>query len=296
MIVIPGPASERLGARIVSSLEVGVGKLEHRTFPDGEDYIRIRAEVGGETAVLVQTTSPNPDVKLMQLLLMASTATDLGARRVIAVAPYLAYSRQDKRFKEGEALSLEVVLNLLESVGVDDLLVVDIHSERSLRRLESGKDLKVHNLSAIPLLADHLRGEGYQGAYSLSPDEGAVDLAKTAAGILKGDYDYFQKRRDRTTGDISMKVKRLDVEGKKAAVFDDIISSGGTMSRAVKALKEQSASKVAAVCTHALFMSNAEERIEQAGADLILASDTIETPYSKVTIAGLVADYLQSLE
>jgi len=285
----------RLGESIADKLGEEVGRLEHRVFPDGEDYIRIASEVEGETVVLVQTTAPDPDVKLMQMLLMASTVNDLGARRVIAVTPYLAYSRQDKRFKEGEALSLDVVITLLESVGVSDVIVVDIHSEESLRRLEDGHELKVHNISAIPILAKYLRDEGYQGAYSLSPDEGAIDLAKKGASVLEGGYGFFEKRRDRTTGEITMKARNLDLEGEKAVVFDDIVSSGGTMSRAVEALKEQGATKVAAACTHPLFMSNAEERIEQAGADLILASDTLETPYSKVTIAGKVADCLRDI-
>jgi ribose-phosphate pyrophosphokinase len=93
-----------------------------------------------------------------------------------------------------------------------------------------------------------------------------------------------------------MHLKELNIEGEKAIVFDDIISSGGTMAKAIKRIKDQGASKVAAACTHALFVNNAEKKIKEAGADLIIASDTIQTKYSKVTIAGIMADFLQLLD
>jgi len=295
MIVIPGPASKKLGEAIAAKLGVRADPAEHRLFPDGESYLRLPGGIDGETVILVQTTSPDPDRKTLQLLIMAKTAKDLGAIRVIACVPYLAYMRQDKRFLEGEALSLDVILGLMEAAGVDDLIVVDAHSASSLREMERGHRVKVHNLSAVPLLADYVKAHGYDDAYSLSPDVGAIHLAEAAGKVLGGRHGYFEKSRDRQTGEIEMEVKDLDVDGVDAVVFDDIISSGGTTAQAIMGLKRQGATKVAAACVHALFMPGAEERIEAAGSDLIVSTDTVKSKHGKVTVAGLIADYVKTL-
>lgn len=297
MIIILGPASRDLGGRVASEMGVEAHPIEHRVFPDGESYIRLTAPVEGETVAILQTTAPDPDRKLMNLFLMARTARDLGAERVICITPYLAYSRQDNRFLEGEALSLDVVVGLLEASGVDDLVVVDSHNESSLREIEAGHDVEVHNLSAIPLLAENLCRNGFEGAYSLSPDKGAIHLAEAAAKTLGGGAGFFEKIRDRTTGEIEMKVVDLDIEGQKAVVFDDIISSGGTMARAVEGLRNHGASRVAAACTHALFMAGAKERIASAGADPIVISDSVrsEVEAVRVSIAPLIARKLRDL-
>src|SRR5210317_1737191 len=117
MIVIPGPASTILGEAIAMELGQEPILLSHRLFPDGENYIRFPEPVKGEVVVLVQTTAPDQDRKLMQLLFMARNAVDQGASRIIAVIPYLAYARQDKQFLDGEAVAFDIILELLESVG-----------------------------------------------------------------------------------------------------------------------------------------------------------------------------------
>ena len=295
MIVIPGPSSLGLGWRIASELNVEPHPVEHRIFPDGESYIKLTKPVKGETVAIVQTTSPNPDTRLMQLLLMAQTAKDFEAENIVAVIPYLAYARQDKRFLDMEALSLDVIIRLLEASGVTDLIVVNLHNEAAIRDIEVRHRVKVHNISAVPLLADYLKNQGFDGAYSLSPDKGAIYIVKAASDVLRGGYNYFDKIRDRKTGEIKMDVKNLEITGRRAVVFDDMISSGGTMAKAVEALVSQGADKVAAACTHVLYMPGAEEKIRTAGADPIISTDTIETPFSKVSVAGIIADKLRTL-
>jgi ribose-phosphate pyrophosphokinase len=295
MIVIPGPSSLGLGWRIAETLGLEPNPVEHRIFPDGESYIRLTKPVAGEKVVIVQTTAPNPDSKLMQLLFIAKTAKDFGAKSIAAVVPYLAYARQDKRFLDMEALSLDVILSLLEVSGVTDLVVVNIHNEASIRAIDAKHGVKVHNLSAVPLLADYLKKEGFDKAYSLSPDKGAIYIVEAAAKILGGGYNFFEKTRDKKTGEIKMGIKDLDIAGHRAVVFDDMISTGGTMAKAVEALVDQGAERVAASCTHVLYMPGAEEKIRKAGADPIISTDTIETPFSKVTVASLIADKLKEI-
>jgi ribose-phosphate pyrophosphokinase len=295
MIIIPGPASNKLGEAIAHELGTEPVFIRNKIFPDGESYVQLPTGIKGKTVVLVQTTAPEQDRKILQLLFMASTAIDLRAKRVIAVMPYMAYARQDKRFLAGEALSFDVVLDLLEAVGVDDTILIDIHSEKSLEELKKHHKMRIYNLTAIFVLACYLKKNGYDRAYSLSPDLGRKELVEKVSKFMGGDFAFFEKVRDRDTGKTTMIVKDLDLEGRDVVIFDDIISSGGTMSRAILGLKKQGAGKVAAVCTHALPVPGANEKLKNAGADRIIATDTVESIYETVSIAGLVAEFLKTI-
>ena len=295
MIIIPGPASNALGEAIAHELGQEPVFIPNRIFPDGESYVQLPSELQDQTVVLIQTTAPEPDRKIMQLLFMARTAKDLGAKRVIVVMPYMAYARQDKRFLYGEALSFDIVFDLLEAVGVDDTILIDIHSETVLEELKPRHNMRIHNLTAIFVLAEYLKKNSYAGAYSLSPDIGRKDIVERVSKVMGGGFAFFEKVRDRYTGKTSMVVKDLDLKGKNVVIFDDIISSGGTMARAIQGLKEQGSGKVAAVCTHALPVAGANEKLRNAGADKVVATDTVESVYETVSIAGLVADFLKTL-
>ncbi len=296
MIVVPGPASTSLGEEVARRMGVEPLFINHKIFPDGENYIRVTGEVEGETVAFVQTTAPEPDRKLMQAFLLARTLGDLGARRVVAVIPYLAYARQDKRFLRGEALSLDVVLGLLEASGVSDLVVVDVHNEESLSNLENNHRLRVTNVSAVNLLAGYMRDTGFQGALSLSPDLGRRGVVEKASKVLGGGMAFFEKTRDRVTGETAITGGSVEVEGRDVVVFDDIISSGGTMSKAIQALRELGARRVAAACTHVLPVPGAFERLRNAGAVRVVATDTVESSYETVSVAGLLAEALQGLD
>lgn len=295
MIIIPGPASNALGEAIAHELGQEPVFIPNRIFPDGESYVQLPVELQGQTVVLIQTTAPEPDRKIMQLLFMARTTKDLGAKRVIVVMPYMAYARQDKRFLDGEALSFDIVFDLLEAVGVDDTILIDIHSETVLEELKPRHRMRIHNLTAIFVLAEYLKKNSYAGAYSLSPDIGRREIVKRASKVMGGGFAFFEKVRDRYTGKTTMVVKDLDLKGKNVVIFDDIISSGGTMARAIQGLKAQGSGKVAAVCTHALPVAGANEKLRNAGADKVVATDTVESVYETVSIAGLVADFLRTL-
>jgi ribose-phosphate pyrophosphokinase len=288
LIVIPGSASQKLGQKIAELLGAEVAPVLFKRFPDGESYIRLNVDVNGEKVAIVQTTSPPQDTNLVQLLLMIDAARDLGAREIVAVVPYLAYARQDKRFLSGEAVSIETVIKLLEASGTDELLTVNTHEEDVLKKFR----VPAENLSAITLLAEHFKKRGLTEAFSLAPDRGASELAKEAAEILGGGYGWLRKERDRLTGDISVEEKRLDVKDKDAVVFDDIISTGGTVATAVEILKQQGAKKVYAACAHPLLIGEAQKRIMQSGAYGIVGTDCVPSSVSAVSVAPLIADAL----
>jgi ribose-phosphate pyrophosphokinase len=219
---------------------------------------------------------------------MLDTAKVLGAKKVTAVVPYLAFSRQDKRFLPGEVISAETIVKLIDSCGIDQFITVNIHSEDILNRFS----IPNQNLSAITLLAEHFENRGLDRAFSLSPDKGAVELAEEADMVLRGGCGWLRKERDRYTGEIQVEKKSLKVKGRDVIVFDDIISTGGTIARAVKMLKTQGALRVYAACVHPLLIGDAKQKILQNGAEEIVGTDSIPSFVKKVSLAPLIAEAL----
>jgi ribose-phosphate pyrophosphokinase len=291
MLVIPGPASQELGKKTAELLKTKMVNLAFKWFPDGESYIRFEGELVTEEVVIVQTTSPPQDTNLFQLFLMADTAKDMGAEKVVAVVPYLAYSRQDKRFLHGEAFSIQTVAKLLGEVGVDQLLTVNVR-----QKVLDEFPFPAKTVSAIPLLAEYFKNKGLEGAFALAPDEGAKEYAITAAKILGGGYGWRYKERDRYTGAISFRDEKYEVKGKDAIIFDDIISTGGTTADAVKTLKMQGARRVFSACVHPLLIGDAEKKIMNNGTEEIVGTDCVPSSVSKVSVAPLIVKALSGKE
>ena len=290
MKIIPGPASKELGRRIAELLNAEIVPLFFKTFPDGESYIRLDTEsLQDEDIVIVQTTSPPQDQRLIQLLLMVDNAHDMKARSIIAVVPYFAYTRQDKRFLLGEALSVKTIVKLLEHCGVKTIITVNSHNPAVLKTFR----IPIEDLSAVPLLAEYFKTKGFvENPVSLSLGKKALSMAKEADSILKGGFDYISTKRDVITGNVTLDEKMLPVKDRDVIIFDDIISSGGTMAKAVKLVKEQNARKVYAACVHPLLMGDAQKRIMENGAEDIIGTDSVPNPVNKVSIAPLISKVL----
>jgi len=290
VIVVPGPASQSLGKKVAEILNARIVPVNLKTFPDGEYCLRFEGDLKDEEVIVVQTTGPPQDTNIMQLLLMLDTAKDLGAKKVTAVVPYLAFARQDKRFLQGEVVSAETLVKLIEACGTDRFITVNIHAENTLKRFS----VPTENLSAITLLAEHFKSRGLDGAFSLSPDKGAIKLAEEADKVLGGGCGWLRKERDRYTGEIQVEEKSLNVEGRDVIVFDDIISTGGTIARAMKMLKTQGARRVYASCVHPLLIGEAKKKITESGAEEIVGTDGIPSSVRTVSLAPLIAEALAS--
>lgn len=291
VIIVPGPASQELGQKIAALLGAKVVPVESKTFPDGESYIRLGGEVKGEDAVIVQTTSPPQDTHFVQLFLLADAAKDLGAKTVTAVVPYFAYARQDKQFLAGEAFSAKTVMTLLEACGVNRIITVNAHNPKVLKSFR----IPVEDVSAVTLLAEYFKKKGFDKAFSISVGKKALTVVEEADNTLKGGCDYVSTSRDRVTGKVEIEKKSLPVRNRDVIVFDDIISSGGTMAKAVKAAKDQGARKVYAACVHALLAEDAEEKILGGGAEAIVSTDCIPSSVSAVSVAPLIAEALRRI-
>jgi len=288
--VIPGPASKDLGEKLAKQLNAEVIPVFLKIFPDGESYIRFESKsLKNEDIVIVQTTSPPQDQRLIQLLLMADNAKDMEAKSIKAVVPYFAYSRQDKRFLPGEAFSTKTIVKLLEECGVNKIITVNAHNPAVLKTFE----IPVHDLSAISLLAQYFKTKKLvQNPLSLSMGKKAISVAQEADSILHGGYDYVASKRDVVTGSVTLEPRPLQVKDRDVIIFDDIISSGGTMAKVVKLVKDKGAKKVYAACVHPLLIGDSQKRIMENGAEEIVGTDCVQSPVSKVSVAPLISQVL----
>ncbi len=290
MKVISGPASKELAESISALTGYPNISVVAKIFPDGESYVRLDGSVQGEDVAIVQTTCPPmQDGRLMQLAFMADAAKRAGAGKVTAVVPYLAYARQDKTFLSGEGISVETVARMLGAAGIDELLTVNIHSENALGKFS----FPAKTVSAIPLLAEYFVEKGYKGAFALSPDKGAMYIARQAQAILGGNAGHLDKQRDRYTGQTKQTAEGLNVKGQTVIIFDDIISTGGTIVGAAKILWDLGAKHVFCGCVHGLLIGDAEKRILDAGVEEIVGTDSVPSSVSKVSLAPLISKELK---
>jgi ribose-phosphate pyrophosphokinase len=290
MKVILGPASRELGEKISQANGMERITVASKTFPDGETYIRLEGNIQNEDVCIIQTTSPPQDTRLLQLALIANAAKRNGAKKVKAVVPYLAYARQDKIFLQGETISIEIIARMLGSAGVDELVTVNIHQEDALSKLP----FPAKSISAIPLLAEYFVQKGCKKAFALAPDKGAMYIADQAKSVLGGEDGHLEKERDRYTGQVKIAKKEFNVKGATAIIFDDIISTGGTIVNAAKILKDLGAARIFAACVHPLLIGDAERRILEAGVEEIIGTDSVPSGTSKVTLAPLISQEIRS--
>ena len=282
MKLIAGSASKQLAFNLASSLKKKLIETKIERFPDKEVYIRIVDNIKNEEITIVQTTYP--DEHIIELFLLLDAVKRSGAKKVTTIIPYFGYARQDKQFKEGEPISAAALARIISSLS-DIVITVDPHKEHILDFFS----IPAKSVSAVPSISSYIKNK--QIDFVLAPDRGALNRAKKAANILNCDVDYLEKTRiDGNT--ISIAPKKLDAKGKTVVIIDDIISTGGTMAEAIKQLRNQEVKKIYVACTHGLFAGKAIEKLQKAGCDEIIATDTIQTQFSKVSVASVLSEIL----
>lgn len=255
---------------------------EVTTFADGEVYVRVPGDVRDEATVLVQTSWPND--RLVELFLLEDALADMGPSELHVVVPYFAYGRQDKRFEPGEAVSSRAVARRLED-DADRILTVDVHDERVMTYF----DVPAVNVSGMPALARRFRELGTDMV--LAPDENAARHAKRVGELIGIPWDFLVKERlDSWTVETEEKV--LEVKGRRVAIVDDVVSTGGTMVSAARIVQEQGAQGLVAGCVHGLFVGGAKERLQIF--DAVVATDTVVSEHSQVSVAPEVAQALRT--
>ena len=288
MIIIAGSASPKLSAQVTDLMGAELVNAEMKHFPDGELYVRIDADLRRKPVAIIQSTSYPQNDNLVELLLLLDTAKVLGAKRITAVVPYLGYTRQDKRFNPGEAISLRTISKLISQSGAEEVITVDIHQEETLGNFS----IPAFNQTAMPLIGRYLKGLDLKNPIVIGADQGSIKRATLVALELEAEHYHLEKRRI-TPENVIVYPKNLSVQGRDIVMVDDIVSTGGTIIGAAKMLQEQGAGDVYVACAHPVLSGNAMQKLKEAGIKQIIATNTIEKDVSVVSVAPLIAEMLK---
>jgi ribose-phosphate pyrophosphokinase len=291
--IVAGPHGESFARALARSSGAKLILAEHKIFPDGEHYFRLPEPIDTAVAAIVVSMYPSQNDALIESLLLAEASLGAGAKSVVLVAPYLAYTRQDRRFLSGEPVSVRALLRALYGAGFRGLVTVDVHKEDSLRDFPG---IAV-NVDPSAAFAEYLRRLGFTGSDTVvvGPDRGALVRARRLGEKLGCQYDYLDKFRDRVTGEITYRPKHVEVKGKRVVIVDDIISTGGTLAKAARILYEVGAKEVVAVCSHGLFVKGAADKLRSAGLKRVAVANTVPISVEGVDVidvSGLVVRYL----
>jgi ribose-phosphate pyrophosphokinase len=286
--VVTGPGSFDLANKIAKSLQAELAVASLRIFSDGESSIRLGKVQ--KNCIIVQSTHPPTDRHIMQLLMMAKKCMDDGAQDVCAVIPYLAYTRQDRAFLEGEVVSIALVAKLFETIGIKHIITVDIHSQLAMSYFQS-----IQNVSSVRMLADYATNMKLRDPIAVSPDAGGSNRAKEFAQHLNIDFISLKKSRHRLTGEVTIDESLdVDISKRDAILIDDIISSGGSVIKAAEILRKLGVGRVYAMCAHALLIQDAAEKIKSAGVNDIISTNSVPGEYSKVDLSSEIVAALNA--
>jgi len=270
-VLFTGNANPVLAHEIASHLGIELGKAMVGRFSDGEVTVEIRQNVRARDVFVMQPTCAPTNEHLMELLIMVDALKRASARRITAVIPYFGYARQDRRPRSTRVpISAKVVANLLETVGVERVLTMDLHADQ----IQGFFDIPVDNIYASPVLLSDLKSKDYPNLVVISPDVGGVVRARALAKQLDCDLAIIDKRRP--TANVSEVMHVIgEIEGRNCVIMDDMIDTAGTLVKAAEVLKERGARNVYAYCTHPVFSGPAVERIKASQIDEVVVTNTI---------------------
>jgi len=271
LMVFTGNANPKLAADVVKRLHISLGRANVGRFSDGEVNVEILEHVRGQDVFILQSTCQPTNDNLMELMVMVDALKRASAGRITAAIPYFGYARQDRRTRSARvAITAKVVANMLQAVGVQRLLTVDLHADQ----IQGFFDIPVDNIYAAPILLGDIWKQRHDNLLVVSPDVGGVVRARALAKRLDSDLAIIDKRRPKANVSEVMNIIG-DVAGRTCVIMDDMVDTAGTLCKAAQALKEQGAVKVLAYCTHAVLSGSAVARIAASDIDELVVTDTI---------------------
>lgn len=271
LMVFSGNANPKLALSVTQHLNIPLGRATVNRFSDGEVAVEINENVRGRDVFVLQSTCVPANDNLMELMIMVDALRRASARRITAAIPYYGYARQDRRPRSARvAISAKVVANMLQSVGVDRVLTMDLHADQ----IQGFFDIPVDNIYSTPVLLNDILAHQYPNLMVVSPDVGGVVRARAMAKALNVDLAIIDKRRPRANVAEIMNIIG-EVKGRTCLITDDIVDTAGTLCNAASALKERGAVRVLAYAAHPVLSGNAVERITNSPLDELVVTDTI---------------------
>ena len=300
LMLFTGDGYPDLSERIADRLDIDLGRVDRRQFSGGEMYARYLDSVRGADVFIIQSLGEPVNRNLMQLLIMIDAAKRASAKRITAVIPWYAYSRQDRKSKPREPITARLVANMIGIAGADRVMTMDLH----VGQIEGFFSFPVDHLTAMHTFVDHFVEEGFRDAADVvvvAPDTGEVKVAKRLADHLGLPWAIVNKMRGEPgTSEVTHVIG--DVRNKRVVMIDDLIDTAGTLCNAAERLVEEGATEVYACATHAVFSGPAYERIEDSPMKEVVVTDTLplkeDEPRSKIktlSIAPILASTIRNV-
>jgi ribose-phosphate pyrophosphokinase len=298
--VFSGRANLPLTEKITRCLHDVPGKIVLGNFPDGEISCRIEEDVRGRDIFVIQPTCPPVNENLMELLVMLDCFKRASAARITAVIPYFGYARQDRKDQGRVPITAKLVADLITEGGADRVLTIDLHAAQ----IQGFFDIPVDHLYAQPVIADYVRSLNIpqRDFVVLSPDEGSVKKAVGYQKKLGGDIAIVDKRRTSATEVRQANLIGPSLEGKTVAIFDDMISTAGSIVGAAETAKVAGAKEVYACATHGVLCGPAIDKLRDSVIKEVIITDTIPLPPHKhlpnlkvLSIAPLLAEAIRRI-
>ncbi|MFN0088536.1 MAG: ribose-phosphate diphosphokinase [Blastocatellia bacterium] len=299
--IFSGNAHRSLAEEICQYLGIELGRANTTRFPDGEFNFQILENVRGGDVFLVQPTCPPVDAHLMELLIMIDAFRRSSADRITAVIPYYGYARGDKKDKPRIPISARLVANLITTAGADRVLTIDLHAPQ----IQGFFDIPVDHLFAAPVMIDYFTRNPIDNLVVVAPDPGGAERARAYAKRLNADFAIVDKRRDKSqAGHAEAEVMNVigNVEGRNALIVDDMVDTGGTLTKVADAVAKKGASRVLTSCVHAVLSGNAVERIMDSPLEKVVMTNSMpvrdfcDSPrFQCLSIAPLLAEAVKSI-
>ena len=298
--IFSGRANPNLAGKICSHLHLEPSAVSLGKFPDTENYCKLDEDVRGRDVFLIQPSCPPVNDNLFELLIMIDCCRRASASRITAVMPYFGYARQDRKDEGRVPITAKLAANLITRAGADRVLTMDLHAAQ----IQGFFDTPVDHLYAAPVLNTHFKSQGWsrEDLVVVSPDEGSIKRALGHNKRLGGTLAILEKRRRSATEVEQANVIGGPIEGKVALLFDDMISTAGSIVGAAKICHDHGAREIHIAATHGVLCGPAIERLSDSPADSIVVTDTIPLPAEKrlpnlvqLSVAPMLAEAIKRI-
>ncbi len=288
MLIVSCSQGAHLGQLIAKKLNASHSRLIVNKFPDDEILIRFKPDLRGRAVALVQSFYEHISDCIVEGIFAAKTAKELGAKKVVLVAPYFPYLRQDKRFHKGESSSLGIIAGLTDKY-FDAVYIMDPHLHRK-NKLSDIFKIKAKKLTANALIAGYIK-KHIKNPVIIGPDEESYKWARNVAEMLGVESRILRKKRY-SSYHVEIKLnKKIDLSKKNAVIVDDIVSTGHTILETAKILKRLGAKKIFCICVHGIFAGDALNNLKKARVN-ITSTNTIPSKMARIDVGDVIGNSL----